>query len=281
MAGNWFFIFLSLFGISNYCNCQKPLPVVERFQRILKKAQRSVDIPSSFVPIPGSESHRKDVETAVFSVGMIPDLDEKHFKLFFGTLRKTGFEGDIVVAIDPSTNQSNTELCFKWSPVVYKPDLECKLPNETKWKPADRECRIHGTNDPKVSLNMMRYRLYLWWASKYEKNTNILIADFRDVFFQSNPFLYMPNQWAQPVSQLTVFLEAIPLKAIYRCPFNSGWIRGCYGREALDSVKMNPVSCSGTSLGSRDGILVYVSSLPPVPVIIILPSDRHSLCWSR
>jgi hypothetical protein len=273
--------FLVFFAI---CQCQKSAPsqpLAERFQRILKIAQKSVHIPSSFVPIHGSESHRKDVKTAVFSVGMILDLDAKYFQLFLGTLRKTGFDGDVVIAIDPTTNKSNTELCFKWGPVVYKPDLDCKLPHETKWKPQDRECRIVGTSDPKVSLNMMRYRLYQWWASQYEKDTNILIADFRDVFFQSNPFLYMPSQWAQPVSQLTVFLEAVPLKAIYRCPFNAGWIRWCYGKEAMDSVKMNPVSCSGTSLGSRDGILVYVSRIPFSSLSGPHASHRHSSCWIK
>jgi hypothetical protein len=45
---------------------------------------------------------------------------------------------------------------------------------------------------------------------------------------------------------------------IYRCPFNSDWIRECYGSRALESVQMNPVSCSGTTMGSRDGILIYV-----------------------
>jgi hypothetical protein len=250
----WFALFLWI-GLTH-----SQSTLLERFQRVVKKAERSVDIPSSFIPIPGSDNH-KNVSAAVFSVGLMANIMPKYYKVFFGTLRKTGFGGDVVVAIDPSTSQSIVDLCFKWSPVLYKPDLECNLPNETKRESRDRQCRVDGTNDAKVSLSMLRYRMYMWWASKYEKHTNILIADFRDVFFQSNPFTYMLDQWAQPVSQLTVFLEASPQKAIYRCKFNSGWIRGCYGEDALNMVKTNPVSCSGTSLGSRDGILVYVSHL--------------------
>jgi hypothetical protein len=207
----------------------------------------------------------------------------KYYQVFFGTLRKTGFDGDVIVAIDPSTSRSNVELCLKWSPVLYKPEIEGNLPNETKWKARNRECCMAGTNDPKVSLSMLRYRMYMWWASMYERHTNILIADFRDVFFQSNPFTYMPDQWVQPISQLTVFLEASPQKAIYRCLFNSVWIKGCYGQDALNMVKTNPVSCSGTSLGSRDGILVYVSpfscpllSLPLIIVMVVTHDVRTS-----
>jgi hypothetical protein len=47
---------------------------------------------------------------------------------------------------------------------------------------------------------------------------------------------------------------------IYRCVYNGGWIRSCYGKDAYELVKMNPISCSGVSLGSRDAILVYVST---------------------
>mmetsp|Transcript_17731 Transcript_17731/g.18474 ORF Transcript_17731/g.18474 Transcript_17731/m.18474 type:complete len:389 (-) Transcript_17731:44-1210(-) len=228
----------------------------ERFQKAVIRAEKTINIPSLFVPVVGSENH-KNVSSAVFSVGLMANIMPRYYKIFFGTLRKTGFEGDIVVAIDESTSQSNIDLCLKFSPVLYKPVIECNKPNETKWKSHDRACRLAGTNDEKISISMMRYRMYLWWASKYEKFTNILIADFRDVFFQSNPFNYIPDQWAQPISQLTVFLEATPQKAIYRCKFNSGWIKGCYGQDALNLVKTNPVSCSGTSIGSRDGILLY------------------------
>ena len=84
-----------------------------------------------------------------------------------------------------------------------------------------------------------------------------MLSDFRDVFFQSNPFTYKPYQWAPPDFQLTIFQEAHPNKVIRRCPFNSGWIRSCYGEEALKQIGANTVSCSGITIGSRDGIIAY------------------------
>lgn len=243
--------------LSSFLSFSASQSLITRFQKSLTRAEKSIDIPTHFQPYSLSEKH-KNTSYAVFSVGLMANIMPRYYKIFLGTLRKTGYEGDIVLAIDPSTSQANIDLCLKYSPILYIPQLDCNLPNETKWKSHDRACRVLGQNIEKISLSMLRYYLYLWWAKQYESHTNILITDFRDVFFQSNPFTYLPDQWAQPVSQLTVFLEASPQKAIYRCRFNSGWIKGCYGEEALELVKTNPVSCSGTSLGSRDGILLYV-----------------------
>ena len=45
---------------------------------------------------------------------------------------------------------------------------------------------------------------------------------------------------------------------MHNCIFNSGWIEKCYGSDALELIKTEPISCSGTTMGSRDGILIYV-----------------------
>lgn len=46
---------------------------------------------------------------------------------------------------------------------------------------------------------------------------------------------------------------------MHNCVYNSGWVEKCYGSEALQTILSEPISCSGTTLGSRDGILIYVS----------------------
>ena len=89
----------------------------------------------------------------------------------------------------------------------------------------------------------------------YEEKSKLMITDTRDVIFQSDPFAYQRNEWED--SELVLFLESQPNKVINRCTYNSGWIRGCYGEAALNKVGHNPVSCSGVSMGSRNGIVVY------------------------
>ena len=107
------------------------------------------------------------------------------------------------------------------------------------------------------SVNMMRIFLYKWWATNYHEDAKILLSDFRDVVFQSNPFNYMPSSWNN--YPLVIFHEQYPNNMIYRSMFNKGWLQKCYGNEAYEKIAYNVVSCSGTVLGSRNGILAYVS----------------------
>lgn len=89
----------------------------------------------------------------------------------------------------------------------------------------------------------------------YDPSSKLMIADTRDVIFQSDPFTYQRHEWEH--SELVLFLESQPNKVINRCIYNSGWVRSCYGEDALDRIGHNPVSCSGVSMGTRNGILVY------------------------
>lgn len=107
------------------------------------------------------------------------------------------------------------------------------------------------------SINLIRFFLYQLWSEFYDSSSLILLSDFRDVFFQSNPFDYKRELWTGAASSMAVFQEAYPNKMIYRCPFNSGWIKNCYGKRAYEMVSGNMVSCSGTTIGKRDAILVY------------------------
>ena len=122
-----------------------------------------------------------------------------------------------------------------------------------------------------MSINMVRSYFYRWWLKMYDNDALIMLSDFRDVIFQSNPFLYVPKSWAPPRYQLAVFLEHFPSKMIYRCPFTSRWISDCYGKEALNEIQYNKISCSGTVMGSRDGMLAYVSIVPAVYGCIMAP----------
>ena len=39
-----------------------------------------------------------------------------------------------------------------------------------------------------LPLAIIRHELYLSWAWKYNKQSRLLILDFRDTFFQRDPF---------------------------------------------------------------------------------------------
>lgn len=181
------------------------------FDKALTRSLKLSSIPSSFVPESYSSNHQ-NVSNAIFAVAM-GNFMPRYFRLFLGSLRRTGYDGDVVIAIDEqlTTDALNAALVHK--PIIYRVTPECALPNESLWK-GQKQCGIRGQKGPKVSVNMLRYYFYNWWATLYEPHTTILITDFTDVIFQANPFTYMPELWKPPVAQLVVFYEALPQKVI-------------------------------------------------------------------
>lgn len=170
--------------------------------------------------------------------------------MFAGTARKSGFMGDIVIAILPNSQQNFMEALKENKAITYTVNPECTGDSHQK------VCSFPG-HDVKVSINLIRFFIYQWWTMQYDANALIMLSDFRDVFFQANPFTYRTFEWAPPVSQLVVFQEVFPNKVIYRCVFNGGWIENCYGAEGLKRVGSNTVSCSGVTIGTRVAILAY------------------------
>ena len=55
----------------------------------------------------------------------------------------------------------------------------------------DVRCAFGGLTD--IPVTLLRYFIYQSWALNYPEATEIMLADYRDVFFQSNPFKYKVN----------------------------------------------------------------------------------------
>lgn len=83
----------------------------------------------------------------------------------------------------------------------------------------------------------------------------MLVLDFRDTVFQSDPFAEIRALVdGGSKKELWLFEEHWPYKKIGGCIFNTGWIRDCWGREAVDTVRDKTVICSGSIMGTRVGI---------------------------
>ena len=208
---------------------------------------------------------------AVFTVGI--GYGDAIGRSFTKTLRNTGYKGDLVVATgsklgkEVSSVLKNDLLQLNKTvqsarAIVYPVALTCMgddgvVRNYTRcrFREHDEKHAIHP-----VPISMIRLYMYKWWATMYKRNATILIADFRDVIFQSNPFIYRRHTWAPESGvDLTVFQDAYPMKAIERSVDVSGWLEKCYGHAVLTRLGSNVVSNSGVVMGSRDGVLVYVS----------------------
>ena len=151
------------------------------------------NVPQPFEPMAGSAPH-KPTGQAVFTVAMSNTYMRRDARNFVKTLRNTGYQGDIVVAVAHDQQQPFLDVLMEYKCVVYKIEADCVGP-ET----GHRVCKLKGEkSETKFSVNMIRYHLYRWWAMKYEEDATLMLADFRDVFFQSNPFEYRPRDWQFP-----------------------------------------------------------------------------------
>jgi hypothetical protein len=219
----------------------------------LMKTIWSARIPNIEPLASGSPHSKGEKQDVVFTAGIGPTMMRRDARMFVGTLRNTGFKGDIVIAVSADAPKAFSEELKKNGCVIYEIATVCdgEVDGQQVCKFKDDE------SDSKFSINMIRYYLYRWWALKYPVDTTIMISDFRDVFFQSNPFTYKRSEWAFPKADLVVFQEAHPQKTVGRCPFNGGWVGGCYGPDALRHIAANPVTCSGVSIGTRTAIAAY------------------------
>jgi hypothetical protein len=226
----------------------------ERMKRILGVINSKPHIVGQLQPEAWGAKHNPS-GPAIFSVALNygSALSEKYdAQIFVGTARHAGFTGDIVLGMSPGYTGGFLEAVKKSNSVVYTIETVCGVENQH-----DELCAFKSRPDVKASVNMIRFFLYQFWASQYDENAMIMVADFADVFFQSNPFTFDTHLWMPPVAQLVVFQEAYPNKILGKCPFNSGWVSNCYGEETLQKIGTNTVSCSGVTIGTRDAMIVY------------------------
>lgn len=213
-----------------------------------------------FKPAKWSHVHtHSETSNAIFTTAMIqgrgdfiPCSTPNDYKLFFGTARKV-FTGDIVVAVEAgSISEEAKNILNEYKVIAYElpADLCSRATNAL----------FCGNADERVPASVFRYSFYEKWAAAYSSSSLILITDFRDSFFQSDPFSYHKNQWF-PQHQLILFQEFHPNMVINRCSFNRRVMRECYGDDTLRTLGDNVIISSGAAMGSRDAILVWSHSV--------------------
>jgi hypothetical protein len=83
---------------------------------------------------------------------------------------------------------------------------------------------------------------------------NILITDITDVFFQNDPFLGLDDEFIY-------FAEEDEDHTIGSNSFNSRWVHISLGLDNLNKIKDQKIICAGTTLGSYQNILQYLSQI--------------------
>jgi hypothetical protein len=117
-----------------------------------------------------------------------------------------------------------------------------------------RLCHEHGAELQSVASDR---NVHVGRFALYAKVCNASYAwcfasDFRDVFFQANPFRVIPA--LQPQAEL-LLSEEYPGVRIGEERWNRGWVQSCFGHEGLKRIKTQQVICSGTIMGSQGASL--------------------------
>jgi hypothetical protein len=103
------------------------------------------------------------------------------------------------------------------------------------------------------TCQIKRYEIYLdCLEDHFADAENVLIADVRDVVFQSDLFAEYPKK------SLEFFAEPEFFK---NCQHNAPWVEGIYGKERVQEIADQYVICSGTTLGTRAGMIKYLKTM--------------------
>ena len=210
----------------------------------------------------------------------------EYYMCFVETLRATGFDGDIVMAISEHDLIKENVLEYLGSQehvVLYIHALDCFLPdavtpsqrimkggspdgfqmckinNVYGWKDADGKV-VKTAEDPRIGrvVATLRYEWYWIWAQHYEPNSWIMLVDARDTFFQTNPFEDLPRNQD---GLLYFFGENAEATRIGQSTKNRNWILRSYGDEVLKALSDKPTICSGSTMGEQLAIETYLRAL--------------------
>mmetsp|Transcript_48581 Transcript_48581/g.72081 ORF Transcript_48581/g.72081 Transcript_48581/m.72081 type:complete len:600 (+) Transcript_48581:72-1871(+) len=220
--------------------------------------------------------HRLD-QDAVFAFAQGYDL--VNYLLFVLSLRKTGFDGDIVLSVSSLDQLKPGVEEFLRSMkhvVVYAVEWTCfkKSGDPIATPTAESDCHLNGmfgrkegdggmeelgdAREPRP-LATARFELYWAWSLRYSPLSYILLIDFRDAYFQLHPFHKAErSEKGSTEGNLLFFEENGP---IADSSFNMQWIRQAYGAPTLTKLINNKIICSGSTMGEQVAMEPYLRAM--------------------
>lgn len=103
-----------------------------------------------------------------------------------------------------------------------------------------------------VEPMVRRFLLYREWLRGHHEVQRTLLADVRDVVFQSDPFALL-----EPGEDCVFFEES---REVGSCAINGGWIDRMFGPDARQPFGERKIICAGTILGTRNGLLRFLDA---------------------
>ncbi len=175
-------------------------------QRLVREVNRLLQ------EIPARRLQRRGSETLV--MGLAANYGVAELAPFVLSLRGSGYEGDIALL---------TYCCTRETATFLRKHRVQMLP-------------FTGLAAMPMSMNSARMFRYLDWMIELYLNAEdaieygrIFLTDVRDVVFQGDPFMGVPDD------RLSFFLESE--RTLGSCPVNSDWLRRAYGQAVVDPAQ--------------------------------------------
>mmetsp|Transcript_7581 Transcript_7581/g.11578 ORF Transcript_7581/g.11578 Transcript_7581/m.11578 type:complete len:541 (-) Transcript_7581:147-1769(-) len=172
------------------------------------------------------------------------------FEQFVGTLRATGYQGHIILGVAPDP-ASNIVDYFQKMNVIWK-EVPISTGDSCTYPDFGEKC-VAAYPDYKLSWG--RFPLARDWLLECEECTGgVMLTDSRDAYFQTDPFSYPfgDKPMEELPAELLVF-EEIPEQT------TSHWLTaGPIGKCKKERLDGHPMLCSGSTMGTRKGILDYI-----------------------
>jgi hypothetical protein len=207
-------------------------------------------------------------------LGAVEDLPWQALRPFVLSLRRTGFDGELVLfaaGLDRHTRKSLAS-----SGVEVRALRRAQLPlRRGTLEPYDAVfARLHAHypavvrqasrlfRDPRSAATRIaalvsvrdtrRFFAYLDYLSTSDASYgNVMLTDVRDVFFQADPFAFDLG------GGLSCFLED-SAETLGTQPHNRKWLQAAFGSDVVAEMSEKPIVCAGLTIGPVELVLRYL-----------------------
>jgi hypothetical protein len=204
-------------------------------------------------------------------MAMATNYPLRTYQQFVGSLRQSGYTGHIMIGLQPSpspeivyylTQRNVTIHVLSWVNCTYATTTtqdvhatESSLVSSKKKKITTTKKNIFQQTTcaypyPDIKIRWSRFPLFRDWLLACTTCTGpVLVTDARDVIFQRNPF---GDDVPSSVQGLQVFQEHVNMTT-------ANWLTEWPIRECKGVTYKEPMLCSGTTIGTREAMLQYLT----------------------
>uniref|UniRef100_A0A7S4S646 Uncharacterized protein n=2 Tax=Ditylum brightwellii TaxID=49249 RepID=A0A7S4S646_9STRA len=186
-------------------------------------------------------------------IGLAAGYGVHVYQQFVGSLRATGYNGHIILGIASDPPSDVTDYLQKQNVITHPVEIgTCTYFNYTTVDGIPSTDQVCSTDYPDYKIQWGRFPMARDWLLQCEECTDgVMLTDTRDAYFQSDPFEYIEEP-----HPIMVFEEMFPNITTNHWLTNTP-VEYCRETTILANESL-PMLCSGSTMGSREGILEYI-----------------------